>query len=61
MLDRLVGINLITIYGKRADVTTGMYGSSNFTDRYSLDEDYVYPLGPLWDGETLVQDRPQVD
>ena len=23
-----------------------------------VDADYVYPGGPLWDGEKLAQDRP---
>lgn len=26
----------------------------------SIDEGYVYPGGPLWDGENLVQDKPDV-
>jgi hypothetical protein len=25
-----------------------------------VDSDYIYPGGPLWDGEKLVQDRPPV-
>ena len=29
-------------------------------ERKILDEDYVYPGGPLWDGENLVQDKPVV-
>lgn len=26
----------------------------------SLDEGYVYPGGPLWNGEELIQDKPNV-
>jgi hypothetical protein len=25
---------------------------------YKLDEGYVYPGGPLWDGENLIDDKP---
>lgn len=36
-------------------ITASMYGDK------TIDESYVYPGGPLWDGESLVQDKPTVD
>jgi hypothetical protein len=36
----------------------GMHESDDQSMQLSVDEDYVYPGGPLWDGENLVQDKP---
>jgi hypothetical protein len=36
----------------------GMRTSLAMYREQSLDEGYVYPGGPLWDGEELVQDKP---
>ena len=37
-----------------------MLVSWDMTQGKKLDLDFVYPGGPLWDGETLVQDRPVI-
>jgi hypothetical protein len=38
--------------------TLGMAVSLEMYRRQKLDEEYVYPGGPLWDGTSLVQDKP---
>ncbi|KFA73044.1 hypothetical protein S40288_03256 [Stachybotrys chartarum IBT 40288] len=42
------------------DLTTGTLVSLAMYRDQSLDEGYVYPGGPLWTGEELVEDKPNV-
>ena len=40
---------------------TGFIGMNMFindSDPFAFYGDYIYPGGPLWDGENLIQDRP---
>jgi hypothetical protein len=35
-----------------------MQTSQDMFELKKLDDDFVYPGGPLWDGESFVQDKP---
>lgn len=38
-----------------------MATSIEMYNQKSVDADYEYPGGPLWNGETLVQDKPPLN
>jgi hypothetical protein len=38
----------------------GFYTSWEMANNIAIDPDYVYPGGPLWDGTSYIQDRPDI-
>lgn len=44
----------------KAHCCSGMTTSLDMYNNKKIDDNYTYPGGPLWNGETLVVDKPDL-